>query len=146
MTNNNSNESLIYPGDYVPLHNEEEITEGLKQPHEGDMVLPPVNLTEHEDYLKIEIAAPGLKREDFLIEAKENVLSVSVLHKECGGEAGKCFQVHEYNYECFRRHIILPLNAVVPFSTAEYKDGLLAIRIPKDGGGRNAAETKIAVY
>ena len=137
---------LIYPGSYVPLLKEEEVQSALKRPHEGETVLPPVNVTELADSFKVEVAIPGVKREDFLIHSDGNVLSVCVLHKECGLHEGERFQLHEFNYECFDRHIILPDNADSEFISAEYKSGILRLYVPKAKHPAKNLHTRIVVY
>ncbi len=59
----------IYPGDYMPLLRAEEIEEELKLSHEGEALFPPVNITELADSFKVEVAIPGVRREDFLLHA-----------------------------------------------------------------------------
>lgn len=137
-------ESLVYPGDYMPVHNIQEIMEELKQPHEGETVLPPLNLTEYPDFFRIEMAVPGLKHEDFLVETDDNILSVSVLHKE--QVIQRNFQVHEYNYECFKRYISLPLTAETAFAIAEYKNGLLSLLVPKGEKPLRETHVRVVVY
>ena len=137
---------LIYPGAYVPLLKEEEVQEELKRPHKGETILPPVNVTEMADSFKVEVAIPGVKREDFLIHSDGNVLSVCVLHKECGLHEGERFQLHEFNYECFDRHIILPDNADSEFVSAEYKAGILRLYVPKAKQPAKNQHTRIVVY
>ena len=111
---------LIYLGAYVPLLKEEEVQEELKRSHEGETVYPPVNVTELADSFKVEVAIPGVKRENFLVHADENILSVCVVHKECGLHVGETFQLHEFNCDCFERDIILPDNTDSEFISAEY--------------------------
>lgn len=143
---NHTKECLIYPGGYVPLFNTEEVWKELGHPGEGNVILPPVNVTEFPDSFKIEAAIPGMKREDFLIDADNNVLSISVLHKECEREANKNFQLHEFNYNCFNRHVILPENADTEFVKAEYKSGILTIYVPKLIHPAINQHTRIVVY
>ena len=137
---------LIYPGTYVPVLKEEEVQSGLTRPHEGETVLPPVNVTELSDSFKVEVAIPGVKREDFLIRSDGNVLSVCVLHKEYRLHEGERFQLHEFNYECFDRHIILPDNADLEFISAEYKSGILCLYVPKEKHPAANLHSRIVVY
>ena len=136
----------IYPGDYTPLLKAEEIENELRHPHEGKMVLPPVNIAELADSYKIEVAIPGVRREDFLVKADANILSVQVLHKEYGCHGAEHFQLHEFNYQCFDRHIILPENADPEFTNAEYKAGILRLYIPKTNQPDINLRTRIVVY
>jgi HSP20 family protein len=143
---NDTKECFIYPGEYIPLFNTEEVWKELGHPQEGNMLLPPVNVTEFPDSFKIEAAIPGMKREDFLIDADNNVLSISVLHKEGRGGKKENFQLHEFNFNCFNRHVILPENADTEFVKAEYKNGMLTIYVPKIIKPSFNRHTRIVVY
>jgi HSP20 family protein len=136
---------FAYPGRPVPLVNETDVLAELKKPHEGDTIQPPVNVAELPDSYKVEVAIPGVKREDFLIHANDNVLSVCVLHQE-PGQPGERFQLHEFNYECVKRPIDLPSNADVEFSVAEYKSGILRIYVPKSNQPSQNLNSTIVVY
>lgn len=140
------NTSYSYPGDYVPLLKPEEIDEELKLTNEGDMLIPPVNITEQADSFKIDVAIPGVKREDFLVHTNENVLFVRVLHKDYGPKEVQHFQLHEFNYKCFDRHITLPDNADPEFSSAEYKGGILQLVMPKTNQPVKNRHNRIVVY
>jgi len=137
---------VIYPGTHVPVVKEEEFLSALKLPHDGGSILPPVNVTELADLFKVEVAIPGVKREDFLIHADDNILSVCVMHKEPGNHDGEIFQQHEFNYECFDRHIILPDNADADFISAEYAAGILYLHVPKTKQPAKNLHNRIVVY
>jgi len=136
----------IYPGDYVPLLSAREIEEELKLSHEGEALFPPVNITELADSFKVEVAIPGVRREDFLLHTDGNVLFVRVLHKEYLVEGSERFQLHEFNYQCFDRRVVLPDNADAEFMSAEYKAGILRLYIPKSDQPAKNRHTTIVVY
>src|SRR5687767_14642618 len=114
-----------YPGDYVPLLKHEEFQEELARVREGEMLFPPANISELPGAYKVEVAIPGIRREELLVHIEGNVLFIRVLHKEAGPKAVPKFQLHEFNYICFERHIDLPANADPAFMSAEYKGGIL---------------------
>ena len=62
--------------------------------------VPAVNIAENEGGFQIELAAPGLKKEDFKISLDKNVLSVSAEKKTENAEEGKkysrFFENHKY--------------------------------------------------
>jgi HSP20 family protein len=119
-----------YPGEFIPAPlTLEELLDELQKPHEGK-TKPLINVAEMPDAFMIEVAAPGLKSDDFLVSISKNVLSIAVLHKDT--EAGKkLYQQHEFNYSCFQRDIVVPGNVDADFLNAVYKDGILRIRLPK---------------
>ena len=130
----------------MPLLKAEEIEHELKQSHEGEVLFPPVNITELADSFKVEVAIPGVRREDFLLHANENILFVRVLHKEYVVEGAECFQLHEFNYQCFDRPVVLPDNADAEFTSAEYKAGMLRLYLPKSDQPVKNRHTRIVVY
>ena len=69
---------------------------------------PAVNITETENEFQIELAAPGLKKEDFKINLDKNTLSVSTEKKDEKVEEGKKISKREYNYNAFVRSFTLP--------------------------------------
>ena len=125
---------------------EEEVKEQLQRPHSGDSLLPPVNVIEYKDSFQVEVAIPGIKREEFMIHANRNILSVCVLHKECNITSDGNIQLHEFNYECFDRNIVLPKTADTEFMSAEYREGILYLNMPKSTGVAKNLHTRIVVY
>ena len=137
---------LVYPGCYVPLLKEEDVNSALKLLPEGETILPPVNISEFTNFFKVELAVPGVKREDILVHSDGNVLSVCVLQKKAKYDGGERFQLHEFNYNCFSRDITLPFNADSEFASAEYKEGKLRLFILKTEQPGKRARTEIAIY
>ena len=140
------NGGLVYPGAYVPLVQEEEIQSALKRSKETEKILPPVNVTELTDAYKLEVAMPGVNREDFLINADENILSVCAVHKQSELHDGERVNVHEFDYAFFDRHIVLPENADLEFTCAEYREGILRVFVPKTNQPLIKMHARIAVY
>lgn len=140
-----NNEDCVYPGHFVPLFNAEELSKELGQPHEGEMLNPPVNIIEMEDSYKVEIAIPGAKREDFLLSSNDHILTVAVLNREAQNSNSQ-FKLHEYNYRCFQRHILLPEDADTEFSAAEYCSGVLRVFLPKNKQSHLNIHSSIVVY
>ena len=121
-------EISTYPGEYTPIqHKFETLPEELSKPHEGASS-PADNICETLEYYKIELAAPGLKREDFFVSINEHgYLSISALHKEPNRIENEKYQKHTFNYECFNRELLLPENIDTDFIKAEYRAGILSI-------------------
>jgi len=96
---------------------------------------PAVNVIETD---KVEIAAPGLTRDDFKIDINEdNELTVSMEKKvEKNEESEKEGKKHtylrrEFSYSSFRQRMILPDNVNVDNIDAKMENGVLTIDIPK---------------
>ena len=92
---------------------------------------PAVNVAETENEFQIELAAPGLKKEDFKINLDKNVLSVSSEKKAENVEEGKKFSKREYSYNAFTRSFTLPETADHANISAEYTDGILKLSVAK---------------
>jgi len=93
--------------------------------------VPAVNISETENEFHIELAAPGLKKEDFKISLDKNVLSVSADKKTENVEEGKKFSKREYSYNSFTRSFTLPEVADAAKIEAEYTDGVLRLNVAK---------------
>jgi HSP20 family protein len=93
--------------------------------------IPAVNIAETENEFQIELAAPGLKKEDFKINLDKNVLSVSTEKKAENVEEGKKFSKREYNYTSFTRSFTLPETVDHSKIDAEYADGILKLKVAK---------------
>src|ERR1700761_9196357 len=92
---------------------------------------PAVNIAETENEFHIELAVPGLKKEDFKINLDKNVLSVSAEKKAENVEEGKKFSKREYNYSSFTRSFTLPETVDHSKIDAEYVDGILKLNVAK---------------
>jgi HSP20 family protein len=110
--------------------------------------IPSVNVTETDQHFMIELAAPGLKKEDFNIEVEGNVLMISSekeSEKKEGEEKENKFFRREYSYSSFSRSFTLPDNADGDKISAKYEDGLLKLTIQKkpEEKAKNGYKVKI---
>lgn len=95
--------------------------------------VPSVNVKDSDDGFEIQVAAPGMKKEDFKIDLHRNVLTISSETKdsrEDKDEAGN-FTRREFNYSSFRRSFTLPEQVAHEKIEAAYQDGILKITVPK---------------
>ncbi len=94
--------------------------------------LPSVNIRESNEAFDVELAAPGMSKEDFKIELNHNVLTISSEKKEEKETKGKdLYTRKEFSYQSFSRSFTLPNVADSENIEAKYENGILAIRIPK---------------
>jgi HSP20 family protein len=138
-------ERLVYPGEYVPMQEVEALLEKLVLAGNDSVAKPLVNMDESRDCYKIEVAVPGVSREDFFIAVHDTTLSIVVLHKE-DEKVKKGLQMHEFDTTCFERHLLLPENADTEFVSAEYNQGILSLHIPKTYKPPKARTSQIVVY
>lgn len=96
------------------------------------MSVPAVNVTETEKEFRLCIAAPGLEKKDFKVEAYDDMLTISAEHeKEHKEEENGRFNRREYNYSSWSRSFTLPENCDFSKIDAEYKNGELKLSVPK---------------
>ncbi len=98
-----------------------------------DTTLPAVNVRETDDTFEIEVAAPGMSKEDFRVNMENNLLTISSEKKEEKKEEEKGrFSRREFSYQSFQRSFAIPENLVEGEQiTAKYCDGILCISLPK---------------
>lgn len=95
--------------------------------------LPAVNIREEGEQFYIELAAPGLQKEDFKIELENDVLIISVKKEEQTEQQDTSrYSRREFRYTTFSRSFTLPKDKVEADQIkANYADGILHIAIPK---------------
>ena len=96
--------------------------------------LPAVNVRETNDDYMIDVAAPGMKRENFKVELDNNILTISSEFEEKQEEKDKNenFTRREFSYQSFQRSFSLPENKVDGGKiSAKYTDGILHVVVPK---------------
>ncbi len=95
--------------------------------------LPSVNIKENNDGYVVEMAAPGMNKDDFTIELDNDILRISS-EKEVENElkGDEQYSRREFSYQSFQRTFHLPKHVVNDDSIkAEYHNGVLRIDIPK---------------
>ena len=95
---------------------------------------PAVNVKETDKAFVVELAAPGLKKEDFKISIEKNTLTISSeLKKEenTSDESGK-YSRQEFSYSSFSRSFTLDEKTTdIENISASYDAGILSLSIPK---------------
>lgn len=93
--------------------------------------VPAVNIKELDSQFEIELAVPGMNKDDFEIEVEDGVLSISsTQEEEQVNEKGK-FTRREFSYSSFRRSFTLPDSVDPTKIDATYKEGMLLVLLPK---------------
>lgn len=92
---------------------------------------PSVNILESEKTYTIELAAPGLKKEDFTITIEKDHLIVAAdrITKEVDKKSS--FRRREFDYHKFKRMFSLPKYVEKDTIKAKYKLGVLHVSIEK---------------
>ncbi|AFL79591.1 molecular chaperone (small heat shock protein) [Aequorivita sublithincola DSM 14238] len=93
---------------------------------------PAINIIENLPNFVVELAVPGLKKEDFTIEFEEDTLKVaSKKVEEKKEETDSKFRRREFNFKSFERSFKLPENIKTEDIQANYENGILRVTLPK---------------
>ena len=92
---------------------------------------PAANILEHPESFELNLAAPGLKKEDFKINLDNNILTISSELENEKHEEGKNFTRKEFFYGSFSRSFTLPKSINTDNIKAEYENGILTVMLPK---------------
>jgi len=108
--------------------------------------LPAVNIKVSDDGFEVEMAAPGLTKNDFKIELDHDVLTISS-EKQSEDETGndKQFTRKEFSYQSFTRSFTLPNTASSENIGAKYENGVLRVLIPKKEEAKPKPVKQIAI-
>ena len=108
---------------------------------------PAVNIIETRDDFRLEMVAPGMKKEDFNVELQNDVLSISYEHDDNreGERRGWKYTTHEYNYHSFARSFSLPETVAIENIHARYEDGILTLILPKKDEAKGQPVKQIKV-
>ncbi len=101
--------------------------------------VPAVNISETDGFYHIELAAPGLKKEDFKLNLDRDVLTISAEKQNEQMENDKKYNKREYSYTSFVRSFTLPDSADDDGIEAEYNDGVLRINVAKRADARTSS-------
>lgn len=93
--------------------------------------VPAVNISESKDSYHLELAAPGLKKEDFKLSLERNVLNISVERSSEDAVQERNYNKREFSYSSFVRSFTLPDAADENGIEAKYVDGVLCVDIAK---------------
>lgn len=93
--------------------------------------VPAVNIKESETDFKLELFAPGLKKEDFNIEIDQRTLSISSQLQTETEEDNEKYSRKEFTLNSFKRTFNLPEMVNFDAIEANYENGILNVRLPK---------------
>lgn len=95
------------------------------------VTIPAVNVKETENNYLVEMASPGMKKEDFKINLENEILSLSAEIKPESEVKGEKYTRKEFSFTSFKRDFTLPETADTENISATYFDGILTITIAK---------------
>lgn len=92
---------------------------------------PAVDIVEDKEEFVLRAELPGVAKENIKLEVKENRLTVSGKKENSWNGGNGEYRYAESHYGEFSRSFELPRNVQGDAIRAEYKDGVLTLRIPK---------------
>ena len=118
---------------------------GSLVPSFGTINIPSANIIENKDHYEVNLAAPGMKKEDFNIDVEGNVLTISAEKEERKEEKDERYSRKEFSYASFSRSFTLPDWVNKDKIDASYENGLLKVNLPKTEEAKKLSSKHIAV-
>lgn len=115
------------------LFNRDLLNWGLNNNSTTNTTIPAVNIKESKENFEVELAAPGMRKEDFKVELDGNQLTIfSEKRMEDEQSEENRYTKREFSYQSFQRTFQLPKDVVdADKIEARYENGLLHLLIPK---------------
>jgi HSP20 family protein len=92
---------------------------------------PRVNITEARDSFKLDLLAPGFRKEDLKMNVENDTLTISAEKKNEALPEGERYTRREFGFTAFKRSFRLPKNVTSENIKAEFTNGVLNVSIPK---------------
>lgn len=95
---------------------------------------PAINVIENDTEYKVEVAAPGMNKEDFNVHVDENgnlVIAMEKKSEKKEEDKKSRYLRREFSYTKFQQTLILPEDVVKDTINASMNDGVLNIELPR---------------
>lgn len=95
---------------------------------------PAINVLEHENGYSVEVAAPGMTKDDFQIHVDDNDNLIISMEKKTDNQKERAngrYLRCEFSYSKFQQSIILPENVDKEHISAKVEHGVLTVELPK---------------
>lgn len=108
--------------------------------------MPAVNIRENDESFVVEMAAPGMTKEDFNINLDNNLLTISSEKEtERETEGRDNYTRKEFSYTAFTRTFTLPNTVNGEAIAAQYDNGILHLTLPKKEEARRKPPKAIEI-
>lgn len=122
---------------------------GMAQGRDGSVStvawMPKIDVEQQGDDIVVHAELPGVKPEDVVIEVTDGVLTIKGERKAEEKREGEGWLVRESSYGSFERSMVLPEGVDPASISADYKDGVLLLHVPKALEASKPKTTKIAL-
>ena len=129
------------------LFNRDIFNWGLSNYSDTNTTIPAVNIRETADHYEVQVAAPGMTKNDFSVELDGNTLIISS-EKQSENDANHDFRytAKEFSYQSFSRTFTLQKDVVdTEKIKATYENGILNLTIPKKEEARQKGPKRIEI-
>ncbi|MGF7232018.1 Hsp20/alpha crystallin family protein [Arachidicoccus sp.] len=98
---------------------------------EKELNVPPVNIQENKEAFQLDLAAPGLQKQDFKLSVNEGLFTISF--EKVNSPETKVEKMHrqEFSTQSFKRTFTLDEKIDAENISAKYENGILQITLPK---------------
>lgn len=112
----------------------------------GSTTMPSVNIKETDSAYEMEVAAPGLEKNNFKVELTNDMLVISAQAENKKEEKEESYTRKEFSYTSFQRSFQLPESMVLKDKiTAKYTNGILHVTVPKAADTQHNASRIIEI-
>jgi HSP20 family protein len=113
---------------------------------ETNTTVPAVNIRETADAYEVEVAAPGMTKEDFNVQLEGNLLTISSEKTTEQNQDDSRVMRKEFSYQSFQRAFTLQKDVVdLEKIQAKYENGLLHLSIPKKEEAKQKPPKRIMI-
>lgn len=124
---------------------DDDLTYDFRNARKG-LSVPAVNVQEKAGAYEIEVAMPGMKKEDFSISVHDNVLTLGAEAKTEKKDKAEHYTCKEFSFTSFKRSFSLPEGGVDQDAIeASYRDGILRISLPRKKAPTQDSPKEISV-
>jgi len=107
--------------------------------------VPNANVRETSDEYIIELAAPGMEKDEFKVEVLEDVITIEGSHDEQSEERSEEYHRKEFKATSFKRAFRLPQSVITDKVDAKYAHGILKLTLPKREDAKSISKKLIKI-
>ena len=115
----------------MDLFNWDRVFDSFFGDHDYSIGRPAVDVREDEDNYVVEVELPGLSEKDVEVKVENHVLTIASRKDESKEEKDEGYIRRERRHYSFKRSFSLPENVDAEKISANFKNGLLDIAVPK---------------
>lgn len=107
--------------------------------------IPATNIKETKDSFNLEVAVPGMKKEDFQVQVDDNMLTIEANKEEEKKDENERYMRREFRSTSFSRSFSLPRHVATDKVDARYENGVLKIVLPKKEEAKQHGSKEVKV-